>query len=299
MARINNISLPILPLTIEHLSQERKLFAYFLYDNRPSHRKIATFVDRHFEWFDALANSSDVYFIMPTKTRAGRKTLHEIVAEAESMQDAASYSLEIGSLFGIQPNQLPGIVLFTQMLLHSENKGVYLPIKAKFFENNEVYIESVLADLFSVVSSCNRRSSSAERILEELRKEIKRIRRSQQVNPLISHIKTSVLALVTIPTILVMNNHAYDKHDYGQSSSNFESSYDLAGLRAKLQRKLSDSDIRTLCFDVDVDYENLEGNSKESKLRSLLEHMNRREQIYELILHLSYLRPDIMLEDLI
>ncbi len=56
----------------------------------------------------------------------------------------------------------------------------------------------------------------------------------------------------------------------------------LVGLRQALEDRLSDDDLRTLCFDLGVDYEDLPGQRKSIKIQELLMHFVRRKGISEL-----------------
>jgi hypothetical protein len=67
----------------------------------------------------------------------------------------------------------------------------------------------------------------------------------------------------------------------------------ISRLRSSLVKRLSESELRSLCFDLDIDYENIPGASKEDKIRELLIHLERRKRINELITIGSELRPDI------
>jgi tetratricopeptide (TPR) repeat protein len=71
----------------------------------------------------------------------------------------------------------------------------------------------------------------------------------------------------------------------------------LIGLRRVLVDRFSDGELRSLCFDLDVDYESLPGKGKADKARELIAHMDRRESIVLLIEAIEGMRPDISWED--
>lgn len=52
-------------------------------------------------------------------------------------------------------------------------------------------------------------------------------------------------------------------------------------------------ELRTLAFDLDLDYENFEGETKSGFVRSLVAHMNNRNAIDRLVAALQRRRPDI------
>lgn len=56
----------------------------------------------------------------------------------------------------------------------------------------------------------------------------------------------------------------------------------LTDLRQKLIDRYSLEDLRTLCFDLGVDYENLPGEGKSAKARELVTHLQRKGRISEL-----------------
>lgn len=67
----------------------------------------------------------------------------------------------------------------------------------------------------------------------------------------------------------------------------------LVGLRQALEDRLSDDDLRTLCFDLGVDYEDLPGQRKSIKIQELLMYFVRRKGISDLIEVGRQQRPDI------
>ena len=67
----------------------------------------------------------------------------------------------------------------------------------------------------------------------------------------------------------------------------------LVSLRQTLEDRLSDDDLRTLCFDLGVDYEDLPGQRKSIKIQELLMYFVRRKSISNLIEVGGQQRPDI------
>jgi hypothetical protein len=68
----------------------------------------------------------------------------------------------------------------------------------------------------------------------------------------------------------------------------------LVTLRQLMSNRMSLSEIQTLCFDLDVDYDNIAGNTKDDKIRELLLFLQRRENVSRLIKIGKILRPDII-----
>jgi hypothetical protein len=69
-------------------------------------------------------------------------------------------------------------------------------------------------------------------------------------------------------------------------------------LREILEKSFSLSELRTLCFDLSVDYDDLPGDTKSDKTRGLVEYLVRRDRVNELILAIQKLRPSTVLNDL-
>lgn len=62
-------------------------------------------------------------------------------------------------------------------------------------------------------------------------------------------------------------------------------------LRAVLVTLFTEDDLRDLCFDLDVDYESLPGNSKAGKARELVIYCRNRGQLAELEAQIRRRRP--------
>jgi len=63
-------------------------------------------------------------------------------------------------------------------------------------------------------------------------------------------------------------------------------------LREAVDKYFSLGELRMLCFDLDIDYENLEGDSKSAKIISLILFCQRRHRLPELLNEVQKLRPD-------
>ncbi len=70
-------------------------------------------------------------------------------------------------------------------------------------------------------------------------------------------------------------------------------SIDLPRLREQLRALFSDSELRDLCFDLGIDYENLPGAAKGDKARELILHVERLGRLPELVGRVIELRPHI------
>jgi len=67
----------------------------------------------------------------------------------------------------------------------------------------------------------------------------------------------------------------------------------LARLRQILASRFDEGDLRTLCFDLGVEYDDLPGEGKANKARELVVYLKHRNRIGELIETGKRLRPDI------
>jgi hypothetical protein len=67
---------------------------------------------------------------------------------------------------------------------------------------------------------------------------------------------------------------------------------DSIAVRQKLVAHFSEEELRTLCFDIGVDYESLPAMGKEGKARELVLHLERRGQSPELVALCRQLRPN-------
>jgi hypothetical protein len=69
-----------------------------------------------------------------------------------------------------------------------------------------------------------------------------------------------------------------------------------ASLRKNLVEWFNDSELRGLCFDMNVDYETLSGDNKADKARELVSYCERRQIIPDLVVKCRELRPKVSWE---
>lgn len=67
----------------------------------------------------------------------------------------------------------------------------------------------------------------------------------------------------------------------------------LASLRQNLVQFFDVSELKNLCFDLNVDYESLPGDTKADKARELLKHMQRHGRLDELVAQCRQIRPQV------
>lgn len=70
-------------------------------------------------------------------------------------------------------------------------------------------------------------------------------------------------------------------------------------LRVILDERFNESELRDLCFDLDIDYDSLSGTSKSDKARELIDRLRRYQRIPALQTRLQQFRPDISLETVV
>lgn len=68
---------------------------------------------------------------------------------------------------------------------------------------------------------------------------------------------------------------------------------DVAELRRKLVNHFSASELRDLCFDLGIDYENLPRTGKLELAREMVAYLERRRRIPDLLEKISRLRPEV------
>jgi hypothetical protein len=77
-------------------------------------------------------------------------------------------------------------------------------------------------------------------------------------------------------------------------SRKWTTEYSRRELRRSLVRHFSEDELRTLAFDLDIDYECLPAEGKTGKARELLLSLERTGRIPEFVEMLSQLRPDVL-----
>jgi hypothetical protein len=79
----------------------------------------------------------------------------------------------------------------------------------------------------------------------------------------------------------------------GPPAAGVDAHQELVRLRKLMVDRLSDSDLRDLCFDLGIDYEDLGGEGRAGKARGLLEYCSRRDLVAKLVAAGKALRPDM------
>jgi hypothetical protein len=73
-----------------------------------------------------------------------------------------------------------------------------------------------------------------------------------------------------------------------------ESDVDIIAIRDLLLQTFTESDLRLLCFDLGIDYDDVYGSTTHQKVIALLDYLKRRARIDELVSYLQRQRPGIL-----
>lgn len=76
-------------------------------------------------------------------------------------------------------------------------------------------------------------------------------------------------------------------------------SVNLTKLRNIINSRFNNEELQTLCFDLQIDYDNLGGKEKESKIREFVAYLERQGDILNLIKVISKVRPNISWEEIV
>jgi len=87
--------------------------------------------------------------------------------------------------------------------------------------------------------------------------------------------------------------------DQASPLANSEQSIDTNKLLRGLIELFSEQELRDLCFELRLDYENLEGSAKKDKARELINYFYRRRRLNVLVTVFREQRPHVTLEELI
>lgn len=176
----------------EVLKDKSRLFAFILFDDRPTHKQVGDYVFRSFDWINSLVESADMFGFA-------------FVRDVSFFSDRSiNPSLRVAAHFGITPDRLPGIILFTMLPKRkSIQKGVYLPIKANLFSQEPQIIEDVFAGLFGVCQEVLVKTHDDKHLMTELQKGVSAIKRKQKIQPIYKYLGARLEALTKLPDKVV------------------------------------------------------------------------------------------------
>ena len=152
---------------------EIRLFCFFVFDDRPSHRPVLELLESSAEWVDGLsatagirtflfARSLDVveggprmpswmYLERPIRgeERHFLDALSSAQADVYPTTHHAVYvnpALSLAKQFGILPRDLPGLLLFDNLPAASETNAAFIPIAVDSFTS---HFESTISEIYS------------------------------------------------------------------------------------------------------------------------------------------------------
>ncbi len=186
---------------------DRDLFGFFLFDASPSHAVVQKFAADWPDFLDDEARSAEMYLFVPIP--------------GEGDKQFKNPSVDVAKMFGIDQEELPGIVLFTVLEspvkrrpalsevlsieieeepgLDMENPDpIYLPLKTELFENDDHQAEQVLKDFFALIRECRAETRRDEELLKNLESKINGYRRKREMRPVIVHLKGAAVSLLTV-----------------------------------------------------------------------------------------------------
>jgi hypothetical protein len=88
---------------------------------------------------------------------------------------------------------------------------------------------------------------------------------------------------------------ALDVVDTVSKGATSEQVIDRVKLRERIISCFDEEELRTLCFDLEVDYDDLRGEGRAGKARELVVYFERRGRISELVAYCRRVRPKFSL----
>lgn len=116
-------------------------------------------------------------------------------------------------------------------------------------------------------------------------------------NPMLDALEITKIELIREPTKRISTNVQTDDHRINLLPKIEQ--VNMAKLREFTANYFNETELRDLCFDLQVDYESLPGQGKRDKARELVAFMERRERIDEFLLLCYQRRSNIKVIDLI
>jgi hypothetical protein len=167
--------------------EHNRLYAMLLFDSRPSQKAVQMFAKENFDWIDEIARASGIHFFVCIERGRKKKPL-------------INPSLEIASRFGIKPEELPGVLLFTYYPIKSAVKtGCYLRLKAKLFETDLDQVEKVFTDLTTLIREALNASCTDQGLMDQLHKGIAAHQRRRRLDSLIRYCVEGLEPLRELP----------------------------------------------------------------------------------------------------
>jgi len=150
------------------------LLGFFLFDERHSHEVVLDFARREYGWLNALASANRMYlfFFLPEANLGAYANADDSIFVGERGRIAKNPSLEVARAFGLGPDELPGVILFTELDLTTQrtHEGVYWPLSAELFLDDADGAEARLSEMFGAVQEARAETADPDALLVALRK---------------------------------------------------------------------------------------------------------------------------------
>jgi hypothetical protein len=185
-------SIKVFAKVFGELKGKRNLFAFILYDERPSSKTIGKYFLDNMKWLNSLANASSMYIFIYEEVR------EKIPGSKHKVPITENPSLKIAHMFKIKADQLPGIVFFTLAEFKSGN-GIFLPLDANLFKKNNADAEKFVSQVFSIVQKCQSDSNTTDSLSKKIRSEIKGLITEGKLKPAQKYLQKNLRAIAYIP----------------------------------------------------------------------------------------------------
>jgi hypothetical protein len=151
----------------------RPLLGFFLFDQRHSHEVVLEFARREYDWLNALASANRMYlfFFLPEADPVEYVNADDSIFVGERGRIARNPSLEVARAFALGPDELPGVIFFTELDLttHRTHEGVYWPLSAELFLDDARAAEARLLEMFGAVQEARAETGDLDSLLVALR----------------------------------------------------------------------------------------------------------------------------------
>jgi hypothetical protein len=136
-----------------------RVVGFLLYDSRPSHKPVESFIDAQTEYIDDFARNTGIYFFYPFRVDG---------------KQFRNPSPDIAREFNIDAKELPGILIFVPPPMHCED-AVYLPLKKQDFTVPATY-ETIFNDVSEILRRALAQKMSTQDMLIYLAHEAARLK---------------------------------------------------------------------------------------------------------------------------
>lgn len=286
---VQHIALPLLGAGSTGLSEEEvveyifKSAMYHLASGRYSLSKLTIVL---YEEEENLQQHAERLFKMAITTT----DLQERIKKIETLREDALGDLE---LFRVLDSRLTAAREELQQMFHidaMDTSGTLgHTLSAEASENARAKLEATIQNLEEEAENLK-----SLREIDQKRSQVLQERKRVGNPPLTADEETELTALTNqieqrSKQVLAIESR---KRNYRRELSFLKTSH-RTEIFEILSKRFDTNELQTLCFLLDIDYEGLTGNNKDSKIRSLIDFTERRRLINELIKTGAKIRDDI------